>query len=158
MENNKKKQKGIKSQTHRMMRFTIFTSGLLIFMLIAGCGSQMQEATETSITTEPTITECTTKECFVSAANECHDISVTLTEDAGVFTYSSSTDCVFTKTLVSLDASETQEMKNLLEGKSLTCTYEIGSFDERWVSSLIFGSEYCEGELKDILVELLAFL
>ncbi len=79
---------------------------------------------------------------------------MTLTEDAGVFKYSSA-DCVFTKTLISAD--ETPEMKSLLEGKSLTCRYEKGKFDQRWVTSLIFGIEYCEGELKDILVDLIAF-
>lgn len=105
----------------------------------------------------PDFSACTTKQCFIPLANNCTEIAMTLTEDAGVFRYSSSSSCVFTKTILSLDASETQEMKNLLEGKSLTCRYEKGKFDERWVNSLIFGTEKCEGELATLLAELLAF-
>lgn len=130
-------------------------------MLLVACSpvQQIEEGAE-EIAEEETmqIADCTTKDCFISAANECNDITLTLSEDAGVFEYSSSIDCVFSKTLVQSHESETQEMKNLLEGKSFTCTYEKGAFDERWVTSLIFGTEYCEGELKDILVELLVFV
>ena len=46
-------------------------------------------------------------------------------------------------------------MKTLLQGKSMTCHYGKGKFDSRLVNSLLFGSEYCEGELKDILAELI---
>lgn len=102
-------------------------------------------------------TACTTKECFISAANECNDLAMTLTEKAGVIQYSSR-DCTFTKTMISLDAKETQEMKNLLEGKSLTCKYGRGTFNKDWVNSLLLGTENCEGQLKDILVDLVAFL
>lgn len=136
--------------------------GLLFVTLLVGCSlvQQTEEGAEEIAEQQEAIevADCTTKECFISSANDCNEISITLTEDAGVFTYSSSTECVFTKTLVSLDPSETQEMKSLLEGKSLTCEYEKGEFDQRWITSFIFGTEECEGELKDILVELIAFL
>ena len=121
--------------------------GLIIIIIIAGCTSP----SETN-----TANDCTTKDCFISLSNECKDITITVNEDAGVFKYSSS-DCVFTKTLVSLNEEETDEMKNLLQGKSLTCRYENGKFDQRLVDTLIFGTESCEGELKEILVRLLVF-
>lgn len=134
--------------------------GLLFLTLLVACTpvQQIEEGAE-EVAEEETMqtADCTTKECFISAANDCNDMILTLSEDAGVFEYSSSINCVFSKTLVQAHESETQEMKNLLEGKSFTCTYEKGAFDERWVTSLIFGTEYCEGELKDILVELIAF-
>lgn len=120
-------------------------------LFIAGCAQPIQK-------TLPSVADCTTKECVISSANDCNDNSVTLTEDAGILKYSSSKDCVFSKTLVSLNANENSEMKNLLEGKSLMCKYENGKFDQRLVTSLIFGTEYCEGELKDILVKLLLFI
>jgi hypothetical protein len=48
-------------------------------------------------------------------------------------------------------------MKNILEGKNLTCKYEVGKFDENWTSSLILDIENCEGELRDKLTSLSAF-
>ncbi|MDA1196855.1 MAG: hypothetical protein O2779_02740 [Nanoarchaeota archaeon] len=81
--------------------------------------------------------------------------SVNLEEEIGVVQYTASEDCIFTKTIVSLEDS--QEMKELLEGKTLTCSYEVNDFDERGVNSLIGGIELCGGELKDILGQLLIF-
>ncbi|HLD05293.1 MAG TPA: hypothetical protein VJG90_06255 [Candidatus Nanoarchaeia archaeon] len=159
-----KSQKEIKN--HNGGSLIIVGSVLLFLLLIAGCDSSQappvptpappSESTPTSPVAPP-IVACTTKECFISAANDCKDLQMTLTENAGVFKYASSTDCIFTKTLVTLSVSETQEMKSLLEGKSLTCKYEKGKFDSRWATSLMFGTEYCEGELRDIIVELLVF-
>lgn len=130
-------------------------------MFITGCVSSNQQASQNQSTTPPAlsppaITGCNDKTCFISAANDCKDTSLTLTEDFGVLKYSSK-DCIFTKTLVSLNANETEEMKTLLEGKSMTCKYENGKFDQRLVTSLIYGTEYCDGELKDALGQLIVF-
>ena len=150
-----KKLKEVKNQ-NRMLAF-----GLLFLMFMAGCTSPSQPApktqTENLTPLTPPTAICSDKECFISAANECQDTSITLTEDMGILKYSSSKDCVFTKTLVSLNENETQEMKNILQGKSLTCKYEKGKFDQRLVTSLIYGMEYCEGELKDTLGQLIVF-
>jgi hypothetical protein len=124
--------------------------------VMLGCGAPPAE--EVVVPTEtPEAPSCGTKDCFIAAANDCGAMELTLTEEAGTFTYSSSADCVFTKTMVTPDPAETQEMKSLLQGKSMTCRYEKGKFDERWVTSLLFGSEKCEGELKDTLARLLVF-
>ena len=149
-----------RTRTHATECLTVLTAGLLL-LLIAGCAAP---ATVPSTPAPPSIPTtpatppeaCTTKDCFISSANDCKDIDLVLTEDAGVFRYSTK-GCVFTKTLVSLSPGESAEMKDLLQGKSLTCKYEKGKFDQRWVTSLIFGTEYCEGELKDILIELIVF-
>lgn len=136
----------------------IIFGGLLSMLFIVGCSQSPPADTSAPLTSAPpVVAECTTKECFISSANDCKDLTLTLTEAAGVFTYSSK-DCVFTKILTSLNADETHEMKALLQGKSLTCKYEKGKFDNRWANSLIFGTEYCEGELKDILSELILFV
>ena len=123
----------------------------LAFLLLIGCNAQ-----ETPTQEAPDVLEsaCTTKECFIASAQECNADEMTLTEDAGTFTYSAK-DCIFTKTLVS--TSGTPEIKNALEGKSLTCAYQKGSFDTRWINSLVYGVELCQGELKDAIVGLLLF-
>ena len=141
---------------HRCECLALLSYGLLSLMLLTACGSPPSASSPTLPAPAPA--SCITKECFINSANDCNELSMTLSEEAGVFKYSSSKDCVFTKTLVTLSANETQEMKNLLEGKSFICRYEKGKFDSRWVTSLIFGTEYCEGELRDILGKLMLFV
>lgn len=143
----------MRTQKQRSYRGLLLAAGLLFVMFVASCTSPSQTVSAGQSAT----TGCSNKECFISAANDCEEVSLTLAEDVGVFKYSSSKDCVFTKTMVSLNENETPEMKKLLSRKSLTCTYKKGTFDERWVTSLVFGTEYCEGKLKDILGQLILF-
>lgn len=129
--------------------------GLLLFILIAACTSPSQQIAQTKQTAQ---TECKDQGCFISAAKDCEEVSITLNEDVGVFKYTSSKNCVFSKTIVSVNDDEALEMKKLLTGKNLTCKYEQGQFDERLVTSLLLGTEYCEGELKDIIGKLIVFV
>ena len=101
--------------------------------------------------------ECTTAECFVKAANDCRKAKLEIVDDADMFwRYRAAAFCGgLEKTLVFLNDKETAPMKELLEGKSLSCRYKQGNFDKRWVTSLIFGLENCEGELKENLGQLL---
>lgn len=126
----------------------------LALLILASCASPSQQPAQTIQTTP---TECADKNCFITAANNCQEISTILNEDIGTFKYTSSKDCIFTKTLITLNDNETPEIKKLLTGKSLTCKYEQTKFDQRLATSLFFGTEYCEGELKDILGKLIAF-
>jgi len=102
--------------------------------------------------------ECTTQECFFAAANSCQSSTLEQTQKVGTFFYTSSRDCYFTKTFLEVNESETQEMKNLLEGASTVCPYEPGSFNPVWVSSLLQDQEQCEGDLKDTLQLLEVFV
>lgn len=134
----------------------------LLLLLIAGCTSQAPPSQTMDTSGAPSAgaaaaTACTDQDCFINAANNCENATLTLSEDAGVFQLTSSGNCTFTKTLVSLDANETQEMKNSLEGKSLACSYTEGHFDTRLVTDIILGTENCSGGLKDALGELLSF-
>ena len=144
----------------------LFTVGL-IFVFLSGCcgitlpipnilANNTQNLTQNS-TAPPANSSCSDKTCFIAAANDCENVNLTITDNVGTFSYSSSDSCIFTKTLVSLNANESQEMKNLLEGKNMTCIYERGKFDQRWVTSLIYGIENCQGELKDRLGDLTVF-
>jgi len=94
---------------------------------------------------------------FIAAANDCRDMTLAATGGVGTFTYTSTSGCTFTKTLVRLNASETQGMKTMLEGKNMTCMYTKGNFDPRLVTSLVGGMEYCNGDLKDNLAKLIVF-
>lgn len=144
----------MRTQKQRSYCRWLLAAGLLFVMFVAGCASPSQQPSQA---VQTTLARCADKDCFISAANDCQEINVTLNEDVGVFKYSSSKDCVFTKTLVSPNENETPEMKKLLSGKSFVCAYKKGAFDGQWVTSLVVGIEYCEGELKDILGKLILF-
>jgi len=131
-----------------------FVFGLLavlaLAVLFAGC-------TSNTTTTGSPDTILQEKAAFVTAANNCTDTTATITDAVGTFQYTSTANCTFTKTLVSLNASEMQEMKTMLEGKSMTCYYAQGSFDPRLVTSLVGGIEYCSGDLKDGITNMMLF-
>ena len=123
--------------------------GVFLAVLAAGCSSPAPSPSSGTPTPE--------QAAFIAAANDCRDANLTVTGVAGTFSYVSSTDCTFTKTLVSLNASESQAMKTMMEGKSMTCTYTKGNFDSRLVTTLVGGMEYCSGDLKDNLAKLIVF-
>ncbi len=140
----------------------ILAAGILLLSL-AGCSSPAPPVQNPSSNPQntaiasPASQVCGNEACFIAAANNCESMNLTLTDDVGTFSYSSSKSCVLTKTLVNLNVNETKEMKSLLEGKSMYCIYEKGKFDQRWVSSLLFGLENCQGDLKDRLGDLTLF-
>ena len=131
----------------------------LVTVFLFGCvstpiGTQNATANQTQMTTA---TVCTTKDCFISAANGCKSATLIANEDYGTISFASRSDCTLTETITKLDANETQQMKQLLEGKSMTCWHSAGSFDSDLVNTLIFGTENCTGELNDNLDLLIAF-
>ncbi|MBI4448623.1 hypothetical protein HY641_01160 [Candidatus Woesearchaeota archaeon] len=131
---------------------------LTILLFVSSCAQQeTTPSTQTPqaappITVTPAEPSCTTMDCFIPAANNCEDIDITLTQEAGTFTYSS-THCMLTKTLTRIEGPP--ELKEALEGRSLTCAYNKGEFDSRWIKTLIYGLEQCEGELKEKLAWML---
>ncbi len=152
----------MKNQTQ--INKVVLFAAVLAIIVIAGCIAPPQPTpkpvtTNTTIpTTNTTVAPvgCTDKDCFIAAANKCENASILFTDTVGTFKYSAS-DCIFTKTLLALNSTESDEMKNLLQGKNMTCRYKQGNFDQRLVTSLIFGMEYCEGDLKEALAELTVF-
>ena len=94
---------------------------------------------------------------FLSAANNCQDASLTVTNTVGTFSYRSTPGCALEKTLLAVNSSESAEVKKLIEGKSMVCGYTKGNFDSRWVTTLLGGVENCHGDLRDGLAQLIAF-
>ena len=96
---------------------------------------------------------CSTQECFITAANSCSSVKMQQTEAGSLFDYSEK-GCILTKTAAKLNETEPVEIKDLLEGKSLTCGYSQGNFNENWLKTLSIGIENCSGDLKDAIDEL----
>ena len=99
---------------------------------------------------------CNDIPCFVEQANKCKEATLELSLDTGKYSFNSN-DCVFYKTLIELNPSESDEMKSLLEGTNLFCHFNRGEFNKEWITSTINGIEDCEGNLKDITEQLLVF-
>ena len=98
---------------------------------------------------------CTTEDCFIDKAYECGHASFRPQfGETGVIQYYTQ-DCVFTKTMIEVGEDEPQVLRDLLNNKSLYCSYAEEEFDEEWMTSAALGYEDCEGELKDIMMELL---
>jgi hypothetical protein len=138
----------------------LMLTGIILLLIFAGCSSPSPQAQKNPVNATPAPSQnvpCMEKACFIAAANDCKDLNVTIREDIGTFRYSSSPDCIFKKTLVSMNGTESREIRNLLEGKNMTCIYTKGKFDQRLVTTLIGGIEYCRGDLKDNLARLVIF-
>ena len=97
---------------------------------------------------------CATQDCFIAAANSCSAVRMQQVEAGSLFDYSEK-NCALTKTATKLNETEPQEIKDLLEGKSLVCNYSQGNFNENWINTLSIGIEDCSGELKDAIDELI---
>jgi hypothetical protein len=135
----------------------LFSGLVMLAMLLLGCCcASLPNFIPTNNATNAAVTGCSTKDCFIAAANDCNETSLAFQEDYGLVNYSAE-NCTFTKTIVRLNDNETQDMKNLLEGSSLTCTYGRGQFDENWTSSLIIDIDNCTGDLRDKLADLSVF-
>jgi hypothetical protein len=129
---------------------------MLLVLFFAGCCGILPNPFPSPSNATANAT-CNDAACFIAAADNCSDMNITLNSSVATFAYTSSQSCVLTKTLVSVDSNETQQMKDFLEGKSMACVYQKGQFNAGLVNSLVDGMENCTGDLKDALGELLIF-
>ena len=106
---------------------------------------------------------CKDVECFIAAAKDGNPANFQSTDETNMeWNYQIerefSGNLIFTKTLLRLDDKELPQIKEFLEGKSLTCKLQ-DAFDERLVTSLFYGiGNNCSGELKENLGQLLFLL
>ncbi len=136
-------------------------------VIISGCITTVQESGDVNndiigVVGEDGPKQCSTVECFVVAANECEETFLDLDEDIGAVAYYSIYDpyldiCTLDKKIVKVADNENPVVKKMLEGKNLVCTYQKGEFNERWVTSLIYDIENCQGELKESIGQLMVF-
>jgi len=122
----------------------IIVLGILLF----GCVAKPPDLPKTT-------SGCSTKECFLAAANTCKNESLRLNESFGTVLLSTR-NCTFTKTVLYMNSEESKQIRDLVEGTSITCIYKKGEFDSDWINSLVLGVEKCDGTLKDAIADLLA--
>ena len=100
--------------------------------------------------------DCSNKECFALKAENCNKAEFERLEDGSTFKYETN-NCQFVKTALKINPSEPENIKQLLEGKSLTCSYAKGQFEIDWINTLTLQLDKCQGPLKDSLIKLLQF-
>ena len=131
------------------MKRSIIIGVILFGLVLFGC-----------IATPPALPKagvsgCATKECFLTAANACRNESLRLNDSFGTMLLYTS-NCTLTKTILALDPKESRQIKDLVEGASMTCAYEKGKFDSDWMNSLVLGVEKCDGTLRDAIADLIS--
>lgn len=94
------------------------------------------------------------KDKFVDAANKGVPAFLSMNDEGAIFECEVDDKFIFHKKLVKIDDKEPNEMKILLNGKSLKSKYEKGKFNRNLLDTLTIDIDDCEGDLKDALAEL----
>lgn len=100
------------------------------------------------------VKECSDNECFITEANQCNPAFLVVDDEGTVYEYKSFTDCTLTKSITKVSDAEPFMIKELFTEKSMTCSYDKGAFDEKWLTTLLGGLDQCTGQLKEALYEL----
>jgi len=94
-------------------------------------------------------TDCSNNsDCFIEQANACKPATTILDIGNLGLRYESMEGCRFRKTITRVGTEEPEEMRLLLENRSVECDYETGKFDSRLVFNLTLGLENCSGQLR----------
>ncbi len=112
----------------------------------------MEEVEEAAITAEAV--DCGyDKQCFISSVGDCG--KATLLEDMQGSTIKYYTrDCVLKKKIDEFSQSEPEDVVAFLEGRTMSCPYQQGNFNEELINGILGGIENCDGELKEAIYEL----
>ncbi|MDP2750557.1 MAG: DUF4190 domain-containing protein [Nanoarchaeota archaeon] len=101
---------------------------------------------------------CSSMDCFIENANACNTTTYIETTEIGTIRYSTATVedyCGLSKKIIALNSDEDPFLAKTLQNKELRCGYYKGEFNSQWTSSLIEGIEYCEGDLKEAIGQLI---
>ncbi|MBS3138023.1 hypothetical protein J4232_06335 [Candidatus Woesearchaeota archaeon] len=98
--------------------------------------------------------DCTNEQCFLENANNCNAARYQITVDQIQYEFTTDNDCNVVKKIVKLSDEEPKEIKELIEGKSMTCSYVKNNFNQELLTTLLSGLDKCTGQLKEGLYEI----
>lgn len=93
---------------------------------------------------------CADEQCLRVAAAECGTAAFRTTLEGSTVEHRVN-NCKYTRTMITIGPDEPPEVQQLFGGKSLTCDYAKGNFNEEWLSTVSIGLEGCTGELKEAI-------
>ena len=98
--------------------------------------------------------ECSTESCFIKAANRCWP-AVYQTKIGTVELRFATDDCELKKEVVAVDAAEPESIQKLFKATEMTCKYEKGKFDKKYIEQISYDILTCEGSLVDAVKKIL---
>jgi len=84
---------------------------------------------------------------FIAKANQCAPAVTEVEINTATMRIESHDDCSITKTVIAMDETEPEEIRDLFVGSEMTCTYDRGAFDSDYVTQISGNLGYCEGSL-----------
>ena len=101
---------------------------------------------------------CYTDECFDNAARKCNKAEYVKIDNGNTFKYdierSYGDSCRLNIKIEEIDDAHGQELKNLFQGKSMTCDIPKDKFNVEFLK-LENSIDYCHGILKEAMYELI---
>ncbi len=98
--------------------------------------------------------DCADVTCFLAKANNCEAARYAADQETVSILLTTTNDCRVTKEITSVTATEPQEIKDLLIGKSMICNYKQNNFNTELINTLVVGLDKCSGPLKESLYEI----
>lgn len=92
------------------------------------------------------------RECFIKAANKCQEATLRQ-NNAGIIRFDTA-NCALKKTIETFAPDEVNSVKLLFQGKTMSCKYDKGTFDEELLDGIAGGLGLCTGELSDAVYAL----
>jgi hypothetical protein len=130
-------------QLHRTRKYV--AGAVLIFLLIG-----------LAVTIFYIMSRSLTKEEFVSRVQSCRSGAYLGHVDGSIVKYETK-NCVVSKEVTHIGDGEPDEIKVLFEGKRMVCEYRKGEFNFDNIDYIMADIDSCNGDLKDILLELRGF-
>ena len=90
-------------------------------------------------------------DCFVARAQACKPAALSFDFAGNLLEYASSDNCVLTKKIASVAATEPDSAKELFEGKEMKCFYEKNNLNTDLIYYLGKTLADCQGDLVDAI-------
>ena len=97
------------------------------------------------------VTECDTTACFIEKANECEPARYLTKIGTSTIEMEVTSDCKLKKTVIDLDETEPEEIREFFKEKYMICNYEKGAFNEDFAYQISGPLGECAGPLKDAI-------
>jgi hypothetical protein len=131
-------------------RFPLSIILITLMIVVVAYGIYLLIPVISSMIGSMSIANCMDPTCFTTAANNCQSATFQNNIAGSIIKYDTK-NCILTKTILKMNETEPQEMIDLFQGKSMTCTYTQDDFNTDLINSLTIGTDLCSGDLKDTI-------
>ena len=101
------------------------------------------------------VSQCDSPSCLIENANKCNPTIYTARIGSAIIDMEILPNCAIKKTVVKLDETEPEEIRDYFEGRWMVCTYERNNFDDDFAYQISGPLENCEGSLVQSINEVI---